>query len=118
VWVGCILCARLAADAVSSGNLVYYNQRQVVVVDTPAYGPVAVVAIGATCVGSVIIGPSVNTTLAKGDELGRFEYGGSTLLLLFPPGAVAVPPDLAAATRGQVETFVLVGTEIGRDASP
>ena len=97
-----------------SNNLVYYNQRRVMIIDTATFGPVAFVAIGATCVGSIIIGPTANSTIVKGEDIGRFEFGGSTILLLFGPSTVTVAPDLITNTQSLVETYVHMGTEIGR----
>ena len=97
-----------------SQNLVYYNERSVVIIETEALGPVAFVAIGATCVGSIVLLPETNTTITKGEEIGRFEFGGSTILLIFGPNTVMPAADLVASTQSLVETYVNMGTELGR----
>ena len=74
------------------------NERLVTVVDTPAFGRVVVVKVGATCVGRIRAAYDDRLTHAgqsaglrtyfpprpveKGAELGRFEMG-STVILLF-----------------------------------
>jgi len=45
----------LSADAVRSDNAVYYNKRQVVVIDTGSVGQITLVIVGATCVGSIVL---------------------------------------------------------------
>jgi len=80
------------------------NERLVTFIGT-AHGEVAVVAVGATMVGRVVVTYDDLTTnlrgaaqiereypngprLARGEELGRFEFG-STVVVVLPPGAGA-----------------------------
>jgi phosphatidylserine decarboxylase len=56
---------------------------QVNEVVTEDFGNVIVVAVGATIVGSIRHTAPVGSTVAKGDELGYFAFGGSTVLTLF-----------------------------------
>jgi len=100
------------------------NERLVTVLETPL-GTCAVVAVGATIVGRVRASydaavPVTNRAGArlerhdyaaplpveKGAELGAFEMG-STVILLFEPGRVALAPRLAPGER------VRVGEAIG-----
>jgi phosphatidylserine decarboxylase len=59
--------------------------------DDPALGLVAFVPIGMSDVSSCLLQPDLvpGHHVAKGDELGRLQYGGSNYCLLFRPGAVA-----------------------------
>ena len=52
--------------------------------------PVAYVAIGAMLVGSIVwtAGGKKGTSVKRGDELGYFAYGGSTIVVLFPKGLI------------------------------
>ena len=52
-------------------------------------GTVCVVPIGITEISSVQINVDAGDQLAKGDELGVFSYGGSSMALVFQPGAIA-----------------------------
>jgi phosphatidylserine decarboxylase len=89
------------------------NERVICEFDTAA-GPMALIPVGALFVGSMelvycgeinppprlrraplAIPTGVGTHLAKGAELGRFNMG-STVILLFPPGAVALSAGLQA----------------------
>ena len=51
----------------------------------------AFVPVGMVEVSSCIIGADIvpGRHVAKGDELGRFQFGGSTHCLVFRPGAIA-----------------------------
>lgn len=56
--------------------------------EDPAIGTVCVIPIGITEISSVSFAVKEGQTVGKGQELGRFSYGGSTLGLVFQPGAV------------------------------
>lgn len=103
------------ADGITSGNYAILNQRTVVVIDTAGHGDlghVAFVAIGALCVGSVTITPAVGSTLTKGQPLGYFEFGGSTVAVVFQSGRVDFDQDLLHNSRQKVETLVQMGTTL------
>jgi len=98
------------------------NERLVTVLDTPVFGRVAVVKVGATCVGRIRAAYDDRLTHAgqaagvrtylpprpveKGAELGRFEMG-STVILLFEPGRVVWDDRLVP------ESVVRMGRRIG-----
>jgi phosphatidylserine decarboxylase len=85
------------ADAVEPMNsqsyLAHVSARAVVVIDAddPVIGLVAFVAVGMAEVSSCKIDPAVSPGfhLAKGAELGFFQFGGSTHCLVFRPGVIA-----------------------------
>ena len=76
----------------SQGYMAHVATRAVIVLeaDDPAIGTLAFVPIGMSDVSSCLISPDVvpGHHLAKGDELGRFQFGGSTFCLVLRPGAV------------------------------
>ncbi len=92
------------------------NRRAVSIIDTDAFGEVAVVVVGAARVGSIEFTAS-SGALAKGDELARFRYGGSTVAVVFRRGCIAFAPDLLVNSRNAVETLVEFGTELGTATS-
>ena len=59
--------------------------------DAPAIGLVCAMFVGMVEVSSCVIHPDIRTghRVKKGDELGYFQYGGSTYCLIFRPGAIA-----------------------------
>eukprot|EP00743_Colponemidia_sp_Colp-15_P001617 GILK01001766.1.p1 GENE.GILK01001766.1~~GILK01001766.1.p1 ORF type:complete len:498 (+),score=73.31 GILK01001766.1:52-1494(+) len=60
------------------------NKRMVVAIDTLHFGKVLFVPVGATVVASIVITAALGESHLKGDELGYFQFGGSTVLVLFP----------------------------------
>ena len=85
------------ADAVEPMNsqsyLAHVAARAIIVIDAddPVIGRMAFVAVGMSDVSSCLIGPPVKPGyhVGKGEELGYFQYGGSTHCLVFRPGAIA-----------------------------
>jgi phosphatidylserine decarboxylase len=86
----------------SQAYLAHVATRAVVLIqaDDPMLGLVTFVPVGMSDVSSCLLHPDLvpGRHVAKGDELGRFQYGGSTCCLLFRPGSVA-EFDLAALPR-------------------
>ena len=66
--------------------------RGVLIIDTPAYGKIAIVPVGVQQVSSVQWTftsdqrPTTNDQLTQGTELGSFLFGGSDVVLFFEPG--------------------------------
>jgi len=77
----------------SQGYLSHVASRAVFIIraDNPAIGLVAFVPVGMMEVSSCVIHPSVEPGhhVAKGEELGYFQFGGSTHCLVFGPGVIA-----------------------------
>lgn len=76
----------------SQGYMAHVATRAVVVIDAddPSTGLVACVFIGMVDVSSCLVADHVRpgAHLAKGDEVGRFQYGGSTVCVVLGPGVV------------------------------
>ena len=88
-------------------GLFVLNERVAIVIDSPVFGPVAVVMVGATNVGRITLAfdglvtnarlpatavrPATPLPVARGDEIGTFNLGSTVVLLLArPPGAAQV----------------------------
>jgi phosphatidylserine decarboxylase len=74
----------------SQGYITALAARAVVVIncDDPAIGKVGCVFVGMADVSSCIIDALPGQHVRKGDELGFFQYGGSTFCLVFEPGVI------------------------------
>jgi len=77
----------------SQGYLAHVATRAIFLIeaDNPTIGLVGFIAVGMSEVSSCLIGPEMTAGhhIAKGQELGYFQFGGSTHCLLFRPGAIA-----------------------------
>ena len=85
------------ADAVeprySQSYLAHVAARAVIIIeaDNPSIGSTAFVPVGMSEVSSCLIDPKIEPGyhVEKGEELGYFQFGGSTHCLVFRPGAIA-----------------------------
>lgn len=82
------------------------NVRILVPIDSVEHGRVMVVCVGAMMVGSTVITRKAGEKVSRGEELGYFKFGGSTLLVLFEDGRVNFDRDLADNSKGALETLV------------
>jgi phosphatidylserine decarboxylase len=77
----------------SQSYLAHVAVRAIVLIeaDDPVIGLMAFVPVGMSDVSSCMIDPKVTPGyhVGKGEELGYFQYGGSTHCLVFRPGAIA-----------------------------
>jgi phosphatidylserine decarboxylase len=69
-------------------------------------------------VGSIVLTCPEGQTRRKGEELGYFAFGGSSILLLLPPDAVELDQDLREASATGLETLVRMGERVGRLRTP
>lgn len=93
------------------------NKRSVMTMKRAATGsPVAVIAVGAMLVGSIKYneGVSEGAEVRRGQCLGAFYYGGSTVIVVYPPGEVVQDEDLVRnSTEQDCETLMKVGWRTG-----
>jgi phosphatidylserine decarboxylase len=77
----------------SQSYLAHVAARAIILIeaDDPVIGLVAFVPIGMSEVSSCMIDPNIRPGyhVSKGEELGYFQFGGSTHCLVFRPGAIA-----------------------------
>ena len=78
------------------------------------FGPMAIVEVGALTVGSIRQRYRPGARVARGERKAVFEPGGSTVVLVFGPGAIALDADLRDAQAGGLETYVRLGDSVGR----
>ncbi len=93
-------------------EIFWLNKREYTVISNPLFGDVVMAEVGATMVGS--IKQTYEGSFAqKGEEKGYFEFGGSTVVLLFEKGKVDIDDDLLINTAKGYETTVKMGDRIG-----
>jgi phosphatidylserine decarboxylase len=88
------------------------NQRVITQVDTDHFGRIAYVEVGALTVSSIVQTYQPGR-VSKGQEKGYFQYGGSTLILLFEPEQIIFDADLVQDSAQGMETHVLAGSPLG-----
>ena len=93
-------------------DVFHRNRRTVCELATPAFGRIAYIEIGALNVASIVQTYS-SGPCERGQEKGFFQFGGSTVVLLFEPGAIAFDSDLVADSAGGLEVHVRTGASVG-----
>lgn len=89
------------------------NCREYTLMETEHFGPVAQVEVGAMLVGKIRNHKGPGMTFRRGEEKGRFLYGGSTVVLLLEKGRAALDEDLFENTARGLETPVRLGEALG-----
>lgn len=94
-------------------NYLWQNKRTITQIQTKSVGKVLMMEIGATCVGSIQQTYQTEQTVNKGDEKGYFEFGGSSTIAIFEPGAICFSDDLLTNSSKQIETYAKMGDSMG-----
>jgi phosphatidylserine decarboxylase len=89
------------------------NKRTVTRIDTPAFGPIHMVEVGATNVGSIVQSFLPGRPVRKGDEKGLFAFGGSCVITIFAPGRIVFDADLVGMSASRMETYARFGDRLG-----
>lgn len=97
---------------------VYCENRRSVMIVKSRSTKIAIVAIGAMLVGSIKYVNGVEapgSKISRGQCLGAFYYGGSTVVVLCPNGSAILAEDIVRASTGEqpCETLVKVGEKVG-----
>lgn len=91
----------------------WVNKHVVSILETERFGAIAVVEIGATCVGTVVQ-TSQPGHVEKGAEKGYFRFGGSCVVTVFEPGRVQLADDLLEQSGKGIELYARMGDFMGR----
>jgi len=97
-------------------KILHGNDREYMVLDTENFGRVIHIDVGAMVVGKIHQQLRQGGSFSKGEEKGYFEFGGSTIILLFEPGKVIIDGDILDYSRKGIETFAQYGSQVGRRA--
>lgn len=101
----------------SSLDVLAKNDRTCIEITTREFGRVLFVAIGAEDVGKIKINDKFQkqgSHVKKGDELGLFEFGGSSIVVAFEPGKIKWDKDLVLWSNRRIMVDIEVGMSIGR----
>lgn len=90
------------------------NKREFCLLNTPDKGEIILAPVGATMVGSIIQTYKDNSQVEKGDEMGYFAFGGSTVVILANKDQLKIDADILENTKNKIETYVKMGETIGQ----
>jgi phosphatidylserine decarboxylase len=89
------------------------NKRMLTLIDSPGFGTVAMLEVGATNVGSIMQTYVEGRVLNKGDEKGLFKFGGSCVITLFQRGRIQFDADIVQQSDQCIETYARMGDRLG-----
>ncbi|MBR1824521.1 MAG: phosphatidylserine decarboxylase [Ruminococcus sp.] len=96
-------------------NIYKRNSREYTVMHTDNFGDVVQVEVGAMLVGR-IVNHHGECAVRRGDEKGMFQFGGSTIVMLFQKDSITVDSDILRNSANGDETVVKYGEKIGLTA--
>jgi phosphatidylserine decarboxylase len=94
------------------------NKRFLTLIDTPEFGNIAMIEVGATNVGSIVQTFTPKQAVVKGVEKGLFAFGGSCVITLFAEGRMMFDSDLLAQSEKCIETYARMGDHLGVATRP
>ena len=92
------------------------NSRCRTLLHTAHFGDVVEMEVGALLVGRIRNHCETPASFGKLQEKGYFEYGGSTVILLLPPGRFEPDADILSHSAQGIESKVRLGERIGTAA--
>ncbi len=98
--------------ALSKRKVFSENCREYTTMNTKNFGDVTQVEVGAMMVGR-IANNHQEGVFSRGEEKGKFEFGGSTIVLLIEKDKVRFDDEFFINTEKDDETYVLCGERIG-----
>ena len=101
--------------ALEKYNIYKRNSREYTLIHTQNFGDVVQVEVGAMLVGRICNRHGA-ASVRRGQEKGKFEFGGSTIVMLLEKGAAEIDPDIMKNSSEGFETVVKYGEKIGRSA--
>lgn len=88
------------------------NTREFCFLKSDNFGRVLIMEVGAMLVGR-IVNYHDKATVRRGEEKGRFEFGGSTIIVCLEKGRAQIDKDILSNSKEGLETVVKMGEKIG-----
>ena len=89
------------------------NKRVVCVFQSPVFGKIAYVCVGAMMAGGMEFYMPEGSSGNKGDQYGCFKFGGSTIICVWEKDSIAFDRDLLSRSEKSIETLVKMGQTLG-----
>lgn len=88
------------------------NTREYSVLFSENFGKILLMEVGALLVGK-IVNYHDEAYVKRGEEKGRFEFGGSTIIVCLEKGRAVIDKDIMENSLNGIETLVKMGEKIG-----
>lgn len=97
----------------SSLDVFCENIRVVIPIESPEFGTLLCIPVGAMMVGSIVLTSKEGDTVTRSQELGYFKFGGSTVIVVTQSDKILFDHDLSKNSVDGIETLVKVGMSVG-----
>jgi phosphatidylserine decarboxylase len=94
------------------------NYREYCILKTKNFGHVIEIEVGALLVGKIHQNLRGGGRFFRGQEKGYFEFGASTIIMVFKPSIMAIDEDVVEHSKRGIETRVQYGSAIGKSTLP
>ncbi len=94
-------------------GLFFRNEREATLLDSENFGRLALVEVGAICVGLIRQLFSLGDDVKRGQAKGYFKFGASTVVLVTDARHVRPDPDLVERSLAGTESLVRLGEGVG-----
>ncbi len=88
------------------------NERGLIKLQDTPFGSMCIIPVGALCVGRIKTTYTPDIKITKGDEMGYFEFGGSTVVMLLKKDAINIDPVIQSSIDNDYEYEVQAGQVI------
>lgn len=88
------------------------NTREFTILKSENFGKLLIMEVGALFVGK-IVNYHKEKHVKRGEEKGKFEFGGSTVIVCAEKGTIKIDKDILKNTRLGIETAVKMGEKVG-----
>lgn len=88
------------------------NERHLIKLKSNNFDQVLFVPVGAMMVGKIKETYTPNQFYKKGEELGYFAFGGSSIVMIFKPNVIKVNDQIIQNSSNQTETSIKMGQSI------
>ena len=89
------------------------NTRVYTLMQTRNFGEVLAIEVGALLVGKISNHEQGKAEVARGEEKGLFEFGGSTIVICVQEGILEIDEPIASNSAVNIETKVRYGSRVG-----
>jgi Phosphatidylserine decarboxylase len=93
------------------------NTREFSLLKSENFGRILIMEVGALLVGK-IVNYQEEAIVQRGEEKGRFEFGGSTIIMILEKDKVFIDEDIRSNSVHGIETKVKLGEKIGELIKP
>lgn len=93
------------------------NYREYCELKTKNFGEVLEIEVGAMGVSKIIQFYPDGYNFKRGEEKGYFEFGGSTIIMIFKQNTISIDDDILKYSEAGIETLVKYASSIGKKIS-